>query len=136
MDKRSEGTGLVLDEVQARRETIGGMFEDVAKRRSEIVSEMCWTGEISRLSLASLLDMLSILAFDRNATQRSTLNEFYGGDDERARATEKVVMERLYREYDCDNNDINSAIGRGCSLKDGYLRADEVWQRDVRAKLA
>jgi hypothetical protein len=71
------------------------MFEDVAKRRSEIVSEMCWTREISRLSLASLLDMLSILAFDRNATQRSTPNEFYGGDDERARATEKAVIERL-----------------------------------------
>ncbi|TCA18558.1 hypothetical protein E0H68_03745 [Rhizobium leguminosarum bv. viciae] len=77
-----------------------------------------------------------VVAFDRNATQRSTRNEFYGGDDERARATEKAVVERLYREHDCDNNDINSAIGRGCSLKDGYLRADEVWQRDVRAELA
>ncbi|MBB4274117.1 hypothetical protein [Rhizobium mongolense] len=50
---------------------------------------MRWTGEISRLSLGSLLDMLAILAFDRNATQRSTLNEFYGGEDERAREMEK-----------------------------------------------
>jgi hypothetical protein len=46
------------DQLLARRETISRLFDDVAMRRREIVSEMKWTGEILRLSLPSLLDML------------------------------------------------------------------------------
>jgi hypothetical protein len=62
------------------------------------------------------------------------LNEFYGGEDDRARVMEKAVIDRLYKVYDCDVDDINGAIGRGCCMMSGYLRADEVWQRDASAK--
>ncbi|ASW06412.1 hypothetical protein [Rhizobium sp. 11515TR] len=115
-------------EVRARFAALSAMFDSLAKRRREIVSEMHDAGDVSTLSRESLLDMLSILAFDRNATQRMLVKEFYGGGDDRAARLEKAVVPR---EYGCDSRDIHGAIGPGCGLMNGFLSGQEVWQGGV-----
>lgn len=106
------------------------LLNDVSRRRKELATEMNGSGDVSRLSISSLLDTLLILTFDEVCTQRENSSSFWGTDDDISRKMIISVSNHLRNDHGCGEQILGSAMGKGTMVAQGRFRARELWHQE------